>query len=297
MNVALFHNPEAGLGRLKVSKLVRQFEDADYDVRYVSMKEKHWEKAFGELIDRAVVAGGDGTVSRLVPWFSAQDIPFCILPLGTANNCARSLGQLHSVERIIDRLRNAPIKKLDLGIVTSSAGHRVFVESVGIGLLAKSMSKMHGLEKKNRSRTKLTPEERLSEALKYLISLAKKFPEGECDVLLDDEVVAGGLLLMEITNMGLIGPNLELVPAVDPADGAFDVIWVTGDERQAWKDYLKSRREGESVPPPVNCRRCRRIVVRSVDAPVHVDGKVFLTMATPVTIRPQPGALDLLDLG
>jgi diacylglycerol kinase (ATP) len=296
MNVALFHNPEAGLGQLKVRTLVRQFEEAGYDLLYVSIKEKHWEKAFGEPIDRAVVAGGDGTVSRLAPWFSARGIGFCILPLGTANNCARSLGQLHSLQTIITRLREAPIRKLDLGIVTSSDGHRIFVESVGIGLLAELMSKMRGLEKKKKSRARLTPQERLSESLKYLASLAKDFPDAKCELLLDDEVLTGGLLLLEIANMGLVGPNLELVPNVDPADGAFDVFWVSGDQRKAWKAYLNSRRKGETSPPPVNFRRCRRIVVRAVDSPVHVDGKVFLTMATPVTIRPQPNALDLLDL-
>jgi diacylglycerol kinase (ATP) len=296
VNVALFHNPDAGLGRLKVSMLVRQFEEAGYDVCYVSMKEKRWEKAFGTPIERAVVAGGDGTVSRLAPWFSARGIAFCILPLGTANNCARSLGQLHSVETIIARLREAPIKKLDLGMVTSSDGHRIFVESVGIGLLAELMSKVRGLEKKKRSRVRLTPQERLWEAFRHLVSLTKEVPDATCELLLDDEVLAGELLLLEIANMGLIGPNLELVSNVDPADGAFDVIWVSGEQRKAWKDYLKARRKGESVPPPVSSRRCQRIVVRSVDAPVHIDGKVFLTMATPVTIRPQPAALDLVDL-
>jgi hypothetical protein len=28
---------------------------------------------------------------------------------------------------------------------------------------------------------------------------------------------------------------------------------------------------------------------------VHVDGKVFLTMATPISIRAQSGALELVD--
>ena len=55
---------------------------------------------------------------------------------------------MHTVESIISRLHSAPIKKLDLGIVTSSAGHRIFIESVGVGLLALFMSEMRILEKR-----------------------------------------------------------------------------------------------------------------------------------------------------
>lgn len=95
--------------------------------------------------------------------------------------------------------------------------------------------------------------------------------------------------------MGFVGPNLELVPNADPGDGCFDVICVGRNQRKEWRGYLRSRRKGENVAVPVDVRRCRRIVFRYVDVPVHVDGKVFLTMATPISVRAQPGALELLD--
>ena len=101
MKIALFHNPSAGSAVLNASKLMRLFENKGYDVRYRSTKENGWEKVFTEPFDRIVIAGGDGTVSRLAPWLAARETPFCILPLGTANNCARSLGQMNSVEDVI----------------------------------------------------------------------------------------------------------------------------------------------------------------------------------------------------
>jgi diacylglycerol kinase (ATP) len=295
MKVALFHNPGAGKAMLKGRKLVRQLEYAGHEVLYVSTKGKDWEGVFRESIDRAIIAGGDGTVSRLAPWLAGRNIPFCILPLGTANNCARSLGQLHSFETIISRLLSAPIRKLDLGIVTSSAGHRIFIESVGIGLLAMFMSEMRLLEKKKNSRIRLSPEKRLAEAMRYLSRLAKEFSGADCELLLDDEIVGGDFLLLEIANMGSIGPNLDLVPNADPSDGCFDVIWVERDRRNEWREYLRAQRRGEQAEAPVSARRCRRVVFREVDVPVHVDGKVFLTMATPISIRAQAGALELLD--
>ena len=101
MKIALFHNPNAGSAELNASKLMRLFESTGYDVSYTSIKENGWEQVFAEAFDRIVIAAGDGTISRLAPWLAARETPFCILPLGTANNCARSLGQMNSVEDVI----------------------------------------------------------------------------------------------------------------------------------------------------------------------------------------------------
>jgi diacylglycerol kinase family enzyme len=242
-----------------------------------------------------VIAGGDGTISRLAPWLAGRETPFCILPLGTANNCARSLGQLNTVESIISSLKSESIKKLDLGVVTSSAGHRMFIESIGIGLLADSMSEIRALEKKQKSKIRLAPEDRLVDALKYLRRMAKDHPEIECELLLDDETIAGGILLLEVANMAFVGPNLQLFPRPDPSDGWFDVVWIEGQQRNQWRKYLQLCRRGEEAIAPANSRRCRRISIRYVDASAHVDGKVFLTMATPLSIRLECAELRLVD--
>ncbi len=280
---------------LNAKKLVRQFENARYHVLYASIKEEGWEKTLAEPVDRVVIAGGDGTISRLAPWLAGRNIPFCILPLGTANNCARSLNQLNTVESIIAGLKSEQIKQLDLGIVTSSAGHRIFVEAIGMGLLAEFMSAMRTLDKKKKSRIRLSPEERLTGALRHLSLIAKDYPETKCELYLDDEIVAGCFLLLEIANMARIGPNLQLVPDADPADGWFDVMWIEGAQRNLLREYLDLRRRDERAPAPIKSRRCQRVLFRYVNAPAHVDGKVFLTVTTPVSIRLQRRALDLLD--
>jgi diacylglycerol kinase (ATP) len=297
MKIALFHNPSAGDRSLDGSQLIRHFVEAGYDVTYVVTNQKGWESAFKKPIDRAVIAGGDGTVSRLAPWLAATKIPFCILPLGTANNCAKTLGQINPIEVVVAKLKSAKIKKVDLGMVTTPVGHQVFIESVGIGLLAQFMGEMRMREKKKNSRDRLTPEERLVRALKYLRSLAKDYLEFRCELLLDDQVLSGHVLFLEVANMGLIGPNLNLIPNVDPYDGAFEVVWVGTDQRKEWRDYLKHLQDGVELKPPIRVTRCSQVLFRDVDAATHVDSRVFVTMATPTVVRNQPGALDLLVIG
>jgi diacylglycerol kinase (ATP) len=294
MKIALFHNPGAGDRSLDGSQLIRYFAEAGYEVIYVPTDQKGWESAFRNPIDRAVIAGGDGTVNRLAPWLAATKIPFCILPSGTANNCAKTLGQTHSVEALVAKLHSANIKKVDLGVVTTPIGQQVFIESVGIGLLAQFMGEMRIREKKKNSRNRLTPEERLARALKYLRSLAKDYPEFRCELVLDDQVVSGHVLFLEVANMGLIGPNLNLIPNVDPYGGAFEVVWVGTDQRKEWRDYLKHLQDGVEMKPPIHMTRCRQILFRDVDAAAHIDSKVFVTMATPTVVRNQPEALNLL---
>ena len=162
MKVALLHNPKAGNGTFKVSELVREIEKAGHQVLYVSIKEKAWPKAFGEPLDRVIVAGGDGSVSRAAPWLVARSLPFCILALGTANNCARSLRQMQSAEVLVKNLFSAPIKKVDLGLITSPTGSRTFIESAGIGLLPRFMEEMRVLQKKNGSKFRSLARDRFS---------------------------------------------------------------------------------------------------------------------------------------
>ena len=295
MKVALLHNPKAGNGTFKVSGLVRQIEKAGHQVLYVSIKEKAWPKAFGEPLDRVIVAGGDGSVSRAAPWLVARSLPFCILALGTANNCARSLRQMQSAEVLVKNLFSAPIKKVDLGLITSPTGSRTFIESAGIGLLPRFMEQMRVLQKKNGSKFRSLARDRLAGAKKFLWSMAKETPAFDAEVHVDDENINGELLLFEIANIGCIGPSLDLATAADPADGFFNAAWVKNEHRKEWLNYLKHLRLDEKVSAPVEQRRCRQITFRNAAVPLHVDGKVFVEMETPCCITVYRGALELID--
>jgi len=297
MKIALLHNPTAGDAALRPSQLTSPFKDAGYEVLYVCIKEKGWQKVFSEPFDRMVIAGGDGTVGRLAPWLAGGATPFCILPLGTANNCARSLSQMNTLQSVVSGLKSAQIKKLDLGIVTSSDGYQLFLESIGIGLLAGFMREMRTLQHEKKSRNRLGSEERLMDALKYLRWMAEDYPEIECELLLDNEAVAGRFLLLEIANMAFIGPNLQLFPRPDPSDGWLNVVWIESEQRNQWRQYLQLCGRGKEAIAPANSRRCQRIYIHYTNDSAHIDSKVFSSLVTPVSIRLERSALHLIDLG
>lgn len=66
-----------------------------------------------ESTDVIVAAGGDGTVSTAARAVAGRDIPVAILPLGTANNIARSLGIEGSIPHPRARLARAARKYRD----------------------------------------------------------------------------------------------------------------------------------------------------------------------------------------
>jgi diacylglycerol kinase (ATP) len=296
MKVALFHNPKAGNGTFKVSEFVRAIETAGHKVLYVSIKTKDWQQAFCEPIDRVIIAGGDGSVSRLSPWLAARGLPFSILPLGTANNCARSLGQTRTAEAIIHNLGSGGQTKIDLGLITSPTSKRFFIESAGVGLLPRIMSEMRNLQKKNGSKFRSLIGERLDGAKKYLHSMAKDISTFGCEALLDDENISGDFLLLEIANIGLIGPSLNLADAASPSDGFLDIVWVRHENRKEWLRYLKYLGTDENTPAPVERRQCRRITFRRAEVPLHVDGKVLPEIVSPCCVTVYPSALHLIGV-
>jgi diacylglycerol kinase (ATP) len=295
MKIALLHNPKAGNGTFLVSEFVRQIESTGHQVLYVSIKEKDWPEAFGQPLDRVIVAGGDGSVSRAAPWLAARRLPFCILALGTANNCARGLGQMEGAETLVTKFASAPIRKIDLGLITSPAGSRAFIESAGIGLLPRFMEEMRMRQKKNGSKFRSQAQDRLAEAKQYLWSMAKETPAFDAEILVDGEDLSGELLLFEIANIGSIGPSLNLAVAADPTDGFFEVVWVRDEHRKEWLHYVKHLGSDGEAYAPVEQRRCRQITFRNSAVPLHVDGKVFAEMETPCCITVYPSALELID--
>ena len=49
-------------------------------------------KAHGSEAERIVIGGGDGTLSKALPELLKLNKPLAVLPLGTANDFARTIG-------------------------------------------------------------------------------------------------------------------------------------------------------------------------------------------------------------
>ncbi len=64
-----------------------------------------------------IVGGGDGTLSAVVDHFVGKDTVFAVLPVGTANSFARSLGLPLDIDGAIDVIVYGQRKRIDLGMI------------------------------------------------------------------------------------------------------------------------------------------------------------------------------------
>src|SRR5213083_1836528 len=138
MRILLVHNPKAGSEEHEGEDLIKGLKKAGHKATYQSSKEKGIAKALEKKIDLVLVAGGDGTVSKVARRLVAMDseVPLAVLPLGTANNFARSLGFCLSPKELIEQLNDGKCDTFDVGLARGPWGKRYFFEGAGAGLFA-----------------------------------------------------------------------------------------------------------------------------------------------------------------
>jgi YegS/Rv2252/BmrU family lipid kinase len=101
-----------------------------------------------EAVDRdpdlLVVGGGDGTVNEAVKYLAGRDVALGVLPLGTTNNFARSLGIPLHLSGAVEVLRGGKVADVDLGQV----GEYLFANLAGIGISVEVAAHAHPVVKR-----------------------------------------------------------------------------------------------------------------------------------------------------
>jgi diacylglycerol kinase (ATP) len=271
VRVTLIHNPAAG-GQDKndVRKLEKLLSRAGHEVRYVSSKDDDWKRALKKTADLVVVAGGDGTVGRVIRRMVGRGVPVTVLPMGTANNFARTFGLLdRSFEELVQGWKGARRIKLDVGVAKGPWGERYFIEGVGAGLFAQMLAR----PKKNAKRG--TPDNVVDRALRRLQDMVVHCEAVDVAAALDGKDVSGRYILFEAINLRYVGPNMFLAPDGKPGDGLLDVVLVTEDERARLLEYLnkwQGNRERLAVLPTL---RGRRLQTEWTGYELHIDDKLY----------------------
>ncbi len=144
MKVTLIYNCGAGVdeqpNEQEILRLIRNF---GHDVHEASLTRGGWEEAFRQPADAIAVAGGDGTVDQVAKSLMRAGTPIAVLPLGTANNIAKTLGLMNRpLDQLIASWPTARHVKFDVGTATGPWGTKHFVEGIGIGLFTGTMSRL-----------------------------------------------------------------------------------------------------------------------------------------------------------
>jgi diacylglycerol kinase family enzyme len=297
MRVTLIHNPDAGDDDQPAGdKLIRLIRSMGHEVVYRSSKGNDWDNALKEPTDVVVAAGGDGLVGKIAKRLAGRRTPIAVLPIGTANNVAKTLGLADkALEDLITGWTSARRKKFDVGVATGPWGSTCLIEGLGIGLFTETMDCLHATNKIDLAHASNADEE-ITSVLEILKDRLQRCPVKTLKLVLDDQDLSGEYVLMEVMNIRCVGPNLCLAPDADPGDGLLDVVLVSKREEHRLNRYLSDCIAGRPSSPELMVYRGRHMQIEWEGSMIHLDDKVWPDDGSPVP--PSPATIEVdLDRG
>lgn len=231
-----------------------------------------------------VAVGGDGTLNWLETslWEAGrQDRPLAVLPMGTGNAFAHSLG-LGSLRVALGALECGVERAVDL-MVTSHPAVPVALVSLSVGFESRFL---RGVAAARTWRRVMTGARALGAATARPWARCTLTVDGERLTQADERVYNAGLYAMPCYALGRV-----VLPEADPGDGAAEAV-----VSRSWASYWRTLRRGvrlltERVPADPTMRRFRTAVFET-DEPLQVDGESV--PAAPLEVRVQAGALRVL---
>lgn len=265
MRAVLVHNPASGANNYDKSAILAALKLADIQAEYVSAKRDDIERSLKKDVDLVIAAGGDGTIRKVVEGARRRGIPLAILPLGTANNVARSLGIAGTPQELVETWDRDHTVPLDVGLARGAAGTRVFIESFGVGLLPLYLQ-MAAKSKKREGA------ENLQHGRELLQKALKKAKPIDIAITADGKKLSGDFLGVEVLNIPFTGPGLPLGARADAADGKLDIVCFEAERRKELIEWLDAPLDS---PPPVSARKGCAVCITWRDAPNRLDDASF----------------------
>jgi diacylglycerol kinase (ATP) len=226
-------------------------------------------------VDCVVVGGGDGTVNAAAPGVIECDLPLGVLPLGTANDLARTLGIPLDLYGAAGVIAAGATRCIDLGFVNGEP----FFNVASLGLSAELAQKLTRDIKRRFGR--------LSYALVAMKVLSQARPFSA--VITSEEGTAFVKTLQIAVGNGRYyggGNAVQKDAAID--DEHLDLYSL--EMKRAWKLALMARsfRSGEQGAwKEVRAIRAREFDIRTRrPRPINADGEIVTETPAHVTIRP-----------
>ena len=270
MRILLVHNPKAGSEEHEGEDFIKALKKAGHKAIYQSSKEKGIAKALKKRVDLILVAGGDGTVTKVARRLVAMksEIPLAVLPLGTANNFARSLGFCLSKKELIEQLNDGECDTFDVGLARGPWGKRYFFEGAGAGLFADYLR----APKKDEPKSKA---EAMRRHVKELRRRLQTYQARRWEIEVDGSDLSGRYLLWHAMNIRSVGPVLTLAADAKTTDGTFDFVGALEQDRALLLDYLGARVVGKGRKFPLRAKRFTRMRLHWKEWPLHFDDALW----------------------
>lgn len=287
MRICLYWNPTAG-DRIPLERITGAVTRAGHDVVAVLRQKDRADAALRMGVDALVAAGGDGTVARAMRALAGAGLPIGILPLGTANNIATSLGINPDPFEAIAAWRGQQIVNIDLGVANDEGEERLFIEGAGVGLLPRGIAIGKSADQDHPDAAA-----EVEWAREVFLGALSDLRPRHWRLCIDGEDVEGEYLLVEVLNVASVGPRLRLSAETTPADGLLSVVIATESDRQAIREHLNAPPDDQHDHAWLKSWRARRVDVAGWHE-YHLDDEVRSSRSGKLTISVRPSSLPVL---
>ncbi len=291
--VKLIVNPGAGKAgaAAKNLKLVLGYLEnlgIQADVALAKPKEKATpiaRRAVKNGYKTVIAMGGDGTLEAVMRGMVGSKVHLGIIPAGTENNIARSLGIPEGLEEACALITADSTRKLDVGQVKARKGKKfTFFELATVGLSAAmypdAAKAMSG---------------KLSGVKDAVLTLIHQETRPKILLTLDDESkIEVETMLVMVSNTPAFGKRFLVAPNASLQDGLLDIsVYQDFSKAELLGYYAKVMDGGYSGDGKVQRYQARKLQVKSSPKlKVMADG-IELGKGT-VTIKMRPGALRVI---
>jgi diacylglycerol kinase (ATP) len=299
VRVTLMHNAKAGRSNHSADALVDEIRAAGHDVIACVTRRRELRRALEHDVDVVAVAGGDGTIGGAARVLRGTGIPLVVMPRGTANNIAGAVGAAQ--ERSpgggsygvggasgAEWWSRGAVRPFDVGRAHVDGDTFRFLEAFGCGAFPRVIHQTQEVEPLEGD------DGRLRRDLHMFQRRVRESPLKDYRIEIDGEDRSGRYWLVEVMNIGSIGPRLPLAPAADPGDGLIDVVLAGAAERGAIDDAFEALLHGDAPSVKLPLARGRRVRIEGRMRRFHHDGTLVDHPARSITVAIEPGALRML---
>ncbi|MFM8523121.1 MAG: diacylglycerol/lipid kinase family protein [Actinomycetota bacterium] len=267
MKCLLLANPSSGGGKgLRVmnqvtkhlSSLGVQFQDisgTSYENAAVNLREAVSMLKAGVVI----VVGGDGMVHLAIQELAQKDVALLLIPAGTGNDFARSLGlPLNDPLAALNQGLNGRASRIDLGKVNN----RYFAEILSTGF--------DSLVNERANRIRMKSKRKYDLAMLLELPLFKPLAY---EIELDDRRIETEAMLIAIANGASYGGGMKVCPNASLTDGLFDLMILEPVSKfELLRVFPRVFKGTHITHPRVRIERARSVTVKA-PAIAYADGE------------------------
>ena len=266
-------NPNAGNGSpLKIFQEIEE-ELILNNVKYTVYKSQRKNDIFNHVISNDIpecdvicAMGGDGTIHEtadgLIQSGKASSIAFSVIPSGTGNAFAQTLGELNP-KKAIQKILEGEKLKIDAMEIKQGPKVSYAINVIGWGMASRV--------------NQISDQLRILGGIRYniasLIGIAT-MEKKRLILRIDDEVINEDALLFLALNTVYTGKGMKMAPDADFTDGLIDIImFKSATKLQVVNIFLKLFSGKHIFDPRVTYKQVKSFKLESEGDDLNIDGE------------------------